>query len=209
MPAKDSNLGHSLRPVTPANSASARSNPDTQTPTTHHTRSKDSTIHQTIDSLRQSKNNTAINLDTIQGKNREDYSDIRTTCTKLGERYDELQTHYRTLQRDVTENNDNDVVLGAEEQRHNKLSDIESLALTTNMANSVMNSIQIFDGYDSHDPKLWFMKLEAYFRAKKMHPDTWLAAINGFLSDTVLYAIEDIPDDDKDTYPKLKKKIIA
>jgi hypothetical protein len=107
----------------------------------------------------------------------------------------------------VADKTENDNALGVDEKHHLRLNDIESLALTTNMANSVTNSIQTFYGYDSHDPKLWFTKLEAYFRARRMQEDTWLAAINGFLSGEVLYAIEDIPADDRDSYQKLKVKI--
>jgi hypothetical protein len=201
------NLAHTLRPhVTPSNTNSPRPNPHTQTPTTHFTRSKDLTVQQSIDTLRDATRNISINLDTMRGESRASYTNIRATCDRLGDRCQDLRTSFQTLQREVTEYNDDDFSLGAEQQQNNKLSDIKSLALTTNMATSVLNSIQIFDRYDSHDPKLWFIKLEAYFRARKMGQDTWLAAIIGFLSDTVLYAIDDIPDIERNSYIKLKTK---
>jgi hypothetical protein len=210
MQTKNGHLGHSLRPETPGSNSPARPNPHPQTPTFHKTRSKGSpALQKTIDKLQDTRNATTTNLDTIQGKTRVAFKDLHTTCTKLNEHYDDLHTHYHTLRQNVTDNTDNDIALGADEQHHIRLNDIESLALTTNMANSVTNSIQTFDGYNSHDPKLWFIKLEEYFRARRMPENTWLAAINGFLSDEGLYAIEDIPEPDRDTYAKLKDKIIG
>jgi hypothetical protein len=62
--------------------------------------------------------------------------------------------------------------------------------------------------YDSQDPKMYFVKLEAYFRTKQLHEDAWLSAMQEFMTDDVLYVIEDIPEADKDTYLNLKRTLI-
>jgi hypothetical protein len=35
------------------------------------------------------------------------------------------------------------------------------------------------------------MKFEAHIRARRIHEDTWLNAMKGFMSDEVLYTIDD------------------
>jgi hypothetical protein len=207
MQGNDNHLEYSLRPpTTPTHTNSPQSRSHTLTPTTHNTRSKDSAVQQSIDTLRNATHHTAINLDAIQGNNRTEFTKIRATCNRLSNRCQDLRTSFQTLQREVAKNND--FTSEAEQQQNNKINDIESLALTSNMATSVLNSIKMFEGYDSHAPKLWFVKLESYFKARKMTSDTWLPAINGFLSDTVLYAIEDIPPQERNSCQKLKAKII-
>jgi hypothetical protein len=150
MQGKDNHLEHTLRPhVTPSHINSPQSRPHTQTPTTHFTRSKNLTAQQSIDTLRDATYNTSINLDTIQGKNRTEFTNIRATCNRLSNRCQDLRTSFQTLQREVAKHND--FTLEAEQQRNNKINDIESLALSTNMATS---GLDIFDGYNCHDPKL-------------------------------------------------------
>jgi hypothetical protein len=118
-------------------------------------------IQKTLHNLEGRENTANTTLEQIDGKTRTAIKEVRATCTKLTKQYQDLQTHYQTLQQGADDNADNENALIVNEQHHNRLDDIESLALTANMANSIANGIQTFHGYDSHDPRLWFTKLHA------------------------------------------------
>jgi hypothetical protein len=210
MQGKNNHLEHSLRPpTTPAHTNSSQSHSHTTTPTHHNTRSKDLAVNQSIDTLRSKTQHTVTNLDSIVGNNTSEFNKIRATCDILNHNCHDLRASFQTLQQNVNDYSDDELPVQSAQQQDDRLEDIESLALTSNMANaSILNSVQMFTGYNSHDPKLWFIKLESYFRARKMAQETWLSAMNGFLSDTVIYAIEDIPLHERNTYAKLRTKLI-
>jgi hypothetical protein len=133
---------------------------------------------------------------------------LQTAYQDIEKQHNELHQLHDKLHQNKIDKDKNADRTGQNARCLNRLNEVESIVLTASMPDSIPNRISMFARYDSQDLKMYFVKLEAYFRTRQLHEDAWLSAMQEFMTDDVLYVIEDIPEDDKDTYHNLERTLI-
>jgi hypothetical protein len=128
-------------------------------------------------------------------------SDVKTLQTDLGQRIRQLEQSNTDMPRHNIEPDDID-------QIRRKIVDVDLMANSAMMSSTLTpNGPEIFTGCGV-DSNLWFDKLKAYFFLKRIPDTQHLDCLKTFLSDSVLYAITDLPREQCGTFEQLKKAII-